>query len=125
MKPRILVVEDEALLAIEIARALENAGFDVLGPAMDAPSALTLLSAHGCDAAVLDINLRDETSETVALELTARGTPFLTVSSTLPEQRPPAFLTAPALGKPVAPKVVVAAIRKLVTTLSESSIFSG
>jgi hypothetical protein len=59
---------------------------------------LELLKARGCDAAVLDINPGTETSELVALELKERGTPFVTLSGSAPEQ--PAFRGAPALAKP-------------------------
>lgn len=115
MKPRVLVVEDEALLAFDLAYALENSGFEVLGPVRKVSSAVQLLRRHGCDAAVLDINLGEETSEAVALELTARGIPFLAVSSHSLADRPPAFLNAPALAKPIAPEAVAAEISKLVT----------
>ena len=63
MTASILVVEDNALVALEIAQALNLAAFDVVGPATTVALALELFSAEGCDAAVLDINLRDETSE--------------------------------------------------------------
>jgi DNA-binding response OmpR family regulator len=114
MEPRVLVVEDEALLAFEMAHALENDGFEVVGPVRKVSSALELLRQHGCDAAVLDINLGDETSEAVALELTARSIPFLAVSSYSFLGRPPAFLNAPALAKPIAPVAIAAEVRKLV-----------
>jgi DNA-binding response OmpR family regulator len=117
-KPRILVVEDEGLLAMEIAHAFENAGFGVLGPARTVSRALALLAPDGCDAAVLDVNLGRETSEEVALELAGRGAPFITVSSYSLEQLPPAFLKAPALSKPIAPQSIVAEISKLVTVIA-------
>jgi len=115
MKLRVLVVEDEALLALEMAHALENEGFEVLGPVRKVSSALELLRQYGCNAAVLDINLGDETSEAIALELTALRIPFLAVSSYSLADRPPAFLNAPALAKPIAPEAIAAEISKLVT----------
>ena len=60
-RPRILVVEDEALVATEIAHVLTGAGFDIIGPARSVPMALDLLKRFGCEAAVLDINLGRET----------------------------------------------------------------
>ena len=76
---RVLVVEDEALLADEISRILDDAGFQVVGPAGRVEKAFHLLNDVGCDAAVLDMQLDGETSELIARVLAARGTPFVTV----------------------------------------------
>jgi len=54
-----------------------------------------------CDGAVLDINLRCETSEPIARELKARGTPILAVTGYSTEQRPLVFQDIPTLTKPV------------------------
>jgi len=62
MMTRVLVVEDEAILAIDIATHLTDAGFSVVGPATSVTKALTLIGEVGCDVAVLDVNLRDETA---------------------------------------------------------------
>src|SRR5271166_1565646 len=79
-KPKVLVVEDEALVALQIEDALQEAGFDVLGPARSSAEALDLLKSSPCDAAVLDIGLGSETSEPVARALIARDIPFITLS---------------------------------------------
>jgi PAS domain S-box-containing protein len=110
-QPRILIVEDERLVAFEIALILSDAGFDVLGPARCVVSALDLIERSGCDAAVLDINLGNETSEPLALELRRRGTPFVTLSGYSREQQPRGFETAPALSKPLQPDILVVTIR--------------
>jgi DNA-binding NarL/FixJ family response regulator len=65
-KPKILVVEDEALVALEIEDALRGSDFDVLGPAKSVAQALHLLNESSCDAAVLDIRLGNETSQPIA-----------------------------------------------------------
>ena len=69
MTVRVLVVEDEAIVAIDIADQLTEAGFLVVGPAPSVAKALKLIEDVGCDVAVLDVNLRDETAEPVAREL--------------------------------------------------------
>jgi DNA-binding response OmpR family regulator len=122
MKPRILVVEDEPLLAMEMKLALENAGFEVLGPATTVSRAMALLEPRGCDAAVLDVNLGGKTSEEVALKLAACGTPFVTVTGYSFGQLPPAFLNAPMLAKPVAPEFIVAEISKLLTAMNINEV---
>jgi CheY-like chemotaxis protein len=95
--PRILIVEDEAIVALEIAEILKQGGFCAVGPACSVAQALELLKANGCDAAVLDINLGKETSEAVAMVLTQLNTPFVTVSGYSKAQKPAVFADAPAL----------------------------
>src|ERR1044071_818409 len=89
---RVLVVEDEALLALEIAELLTDAGLEVVGPATSVAKALNLINNPGCDIVILDVNLGSEHSEPVALELRARGIPFLVVSGNSRDHLPPGFL---------------------------------
>jgi DNA-binding response OmpR family regulator len=109
-QPRILLVEDEALVGLDLAISLKDAGFLVSGPAPSVRRALDLLGDRGCDVAVLDINLGEETSEAVALELSARGIPFVTVSGYDKSQRPPAFKGVISFDKPVKIELLVAAL---------------
>ncbi len=59
---RILVIEDEALVAMLVEDALLDAGFEVIGPARSVAQALALLAAEAPNAAVLDLNLGGENS---------------------------------------------------------------
>ena len=82
MKPlqgkRILVVEDEPLVALLVAGMLEDGGDILVGPAYDVRSALALFEREAPDAAVLDINLGgNETSAPVADALEGAGIPFI------------------------------------------------
>lgn len=74
---RVLIVEDEALVAMLVEDTLLDAGAEVAGPAATASEALALLASSRPDVAVVDINLGDHTSEPVTTALTARGVPFL------------------------------------------------
>jgi DNA-binding response OmpR family regulator len=112
MIKRVLVVEDDAVLALDIAQQLTAAGLEVIGPAISVAKALRLIGQTGCDVAVLDVNLGSETAEPVALELRARGTPFVVLSGYSSEQHPPGFLGAPMLSKPARPEDLVAVLRK-------------
>jgi DNA-binding response OmpR family regulator len=114
MKKRVLVVEDEALLGLDIAQQLTNAGLEVVGPAISVAKALRLMAEKGCDVAVLDVNLGDETAEPVALELQARRTPFVVLSGYSSEQHPLGFRGAPALSKPARPEELVALLFKCI-----------
>lgn len=98
---RVLIVEDEALIAMELIDMLKDAGYEVVGPAGSVGSALELLKEEGCDAAILDVNLGNESAAPVAQVLAERGTPFLTVSGYGSAQRPLEFSSAPHLNKPL------------------------
>ncbi len=105
---RILVVEDEPLVGMEIAEALAQAGFDVLGPAASNVDALALVAEQGCDGAVLDVNLGRETSEPLAAKLKGDGVPFVTLTGYAADQTPPAFRDSAILTKPVLTEILVA-----------------
>jgi PAS domain S-box-containing protein len=109
---RVLVVEDETLVAFELAAELEKTGFTVLGPAASVGQAMRLLDHERCHAAVLDINLGSSTSEPIAQRLIELGVPFITVSGYAPSQRPSVFKDAPFLPKPLNHRNLIAALER-------------
>lgn len=74
---RILVVEDEALIAVMVEDMLTEMGSVVVGPAATIEQALALARAEEIDGAVLDVNVRGERIDPVAEALTERGVPML------------------------------------------------
>lgn len=74
---RVLIVEDEALLALELQFAFEDEGADVLGPAMSLESAMTLAGSEEIDIAVLDVDIAGHEVYPVAAVLQQRGVPFI------------------------------------------------
>jgi len=74
---RILVVEDEALIAVMVEDMLIEMGSEVVGPAATIEQALALARAEQLDGAVLDVNVRGERIDPVADALAARGVPML------------------------------------------------
>lgn len=112
---RLIVVEDEWLIAGRLKRALEQAGADVLGPALTIEQALALLAdGPPLDGAVLDLNLRGEPTTPVARHLADRGVPFLLVTAYAADrQDEPLLRSAPRVGKPFAPAVLVQAVARL------------
>lgn len=75
---RILLIEDEFLVAAAVEATLEHLGYEVVGPAATVRAALTAL-AEGAppDGAILDLNLRGQPSLEVAEELSRRRIPFV------------------------------------------------
>mgnify|MGYP002529182726 CR=1 FL=1 len=107
----VLIVEDEFLIAFDIADQFETAGAQVLGPFASVSAALEALDDGGLpDAAVLDVNLGDERSVRVAQRLTQDDVPFVFVtgydSSSLAEERK----MGPILQKPFAFDAAIAAL---------------
>jgi len=74
---RILIVEDEPILAMALEDMLADLGCEVVGPASRLEPALRLAREAALDAAILDINLHGETSHPVADLLRARSIPIL------------------------------------------------
>ena len=75
---RVLLVEDEYFIAMEMADTFEHAGAEVVGPAASVQQALELLATtERLDGAVLDMNLGGEMALPVADALNARGIPFV------------------------------------------------
>lgn len=72
---KILVVEDEYMLADDLRQALLAAGAQVLGPVADNQSARDILERETCHCAILDINLNGERSFEVAKTAISKGIP--------------------------------------------------
>lgn len=77
---RVLVVEDEMLVAMLVETALEEENCIVVGPYAGVGEALEAARAEPLDLAVLDINLAGELVFPVAEVLAGRGVPFLLLS---------------------------------------------
>lgn len=112
---RLLVVEDEWLIAGQLRRTLERAGAVVLGPALSIEQALALLADEPpLDGALLDLNLRGELATPVARHLAERDVPFLLVTAYASDSEDePLLRAAPRVGKPFAPAALVRAVARL------------
>ena len=110
---RILVVEDEALVAMLIEDALLEFGFEVIGPARSVSQALELLAAEPPCAAVLDLNLAGESSVAVADALAAGGIPFVVATGYGAAGLPASHKAVPVLPKPYDPADLTAILDRL------------
>lgn len=114
---RILVVEDEYMLADDLRRELEEAGSMVLGPVARVKDALSIIEAEALDIAVLDINLGGELAYPVADALMAHGVPFVFATGYNEADIPSRYAAVPRCEKPVEPDAMVKVIaRKMVST---------
>ncbi|MDR6759548.1 DNA-binding response OmpR family regulator, partial [Mycoplana sp. BE70] len=111
---RILVVEDEALIAMSIEDALVDAGAQVVGPSISVERALKSLQHEHVDAIVLDMNLNGTSARPIAEAASKRAIPFLVLSGYGAQAISEIPGNAPVLSKPFDPGELVDVIRKLV-----------
>jgi CheY-like chemotaxis protein len=108
MGKRVLIVEDDALVADQMAALVEDQ--------LDCVSLVTgcvrdALAFVDVDFGFLDIALPDGTAFSVANRLRERGIPFVFVSASDPKTLPPQLANAPFLRKPVTAPALLAAAR--------------
>lgn len=108
---RILVVEDEALVAMLIEEALHDVGAEVIGPAVTVAEAVQFIEMEmgngGISAAVLDLNLDGQSVLPVADMLAARGVPFIFETGYCDDRMMGNHMTAPIFHKPYDPGTLV------------------
>lgn len=114
----ILVVEDQYMLATDVAQALRNAGARVLGPVPDLEAGLALVRQNQLDAAVLDVNLQGEMSFAIADILRERGIPFLFATGYGGWALPARYQDVKRLEKPFDYRALVPAISALLPSVA-------
>jgi PAS domain S-box-containing protein len=112
---RILVVDDEPLIAMDIATSLDDDGCVVVGPASTIEKALTLIETTDIDAALLDANLAGDPVDVLAAALTRRKIPFAFVTGYGREGLPKAFQKAALIKKPFQRSHLVEIVQQLTT----------
>jgi len=101
---RIMVVEDEALIAMVLVDHLQEIGLSAVGPFSRVADALKV--DEELDAAILDVNLGGESVYPVADMLHARGIPFVFMTGYGSASIDPRFATVPVLRKPIEAKAL-------------------
>jgi DNA-binding response OmpR family regulator len=111
----VLIVEDEFLIASDLALLLEGRGWRVMGPVATVRGALRLLEDELPSVALLDVNLGNELVTPVAETLKAQNVPFALASAyAKPEQLGGEVLIgAPNVGKPVREHRLLAVLTEL------------
>ncbi|HEY4030140.1 MAG TPA: response regulator [Caulobacteraceae bacterium] len=116
MQPRILIVEDEWLIADLLEQMLTELGYEVVGPAADVVEALALIEERVPDAAVLDVSLAKGKSFAVADAMRDRGAPFLFLTGHVDGDLPPQYRSTPLICKPVLMSDLKAPLAKIAPT---------
>jgi DNA-binding response OmpR family regulator len=114
---RVLIVDDEALIAMMLSDLLTEYGHETVGPAHSEGQALELVRSTPIDAAILDVTLGDQDCFEVARALGERGIPFAFATGHGAQSMPDAFRSLKTVSKPFDFEVV----RKLIDELVETS----
>ena len=110
---RILIIDDEPLIALDIEELLLESGFVVAGIVGKIAPALALIESGACDAVILDANLAGFSAVPIAVALDASGVPYLVISGYALEQLPAGLQAAPFLRKPCRPTQLVRVLTEL------------
>jgi CheY-like chemotaxis protein len=121
---RVLVVEDEMIVAWLLEDMLADLGCAVVGPAGSVNQALAMIDAEAIDVAVLDVNLNGQTSYPIADALTAHGVPFVFSTGYDKDRLLDDYRTFPVLQKPFHQSELGDALAKLLTP-KEPSVEPG
>ena len=97
---RIIIIEDEPLIAENLRADLVDAGFEIVGVASRIDEAMQLIEETECDATILDANLAGTSSAPVAAALTERKIPCVVLSGYARDQLAPEFSKAFYVQKP-------------------------
>lgn len=111
MRKKVLIVEDEIFVALEIEQIVEDAGFEVAAIAADRAAALE--AANDCDIALVDLNLRDgPTGPQIGVELaSAHGVRVIYVTANPAQIGGAATGTLGVITKPFRPHSITAALQ--------------
>lgn len=112
---RVLVVEDEFLIAADTEDVLTDLGYRVVGPALTLSDGLAAAERESCDVALLDINLTEGTSRPIAELLSEKGIPVAYVTGYGTSIERMGFPPGPVLAKPVSERTLAATLERLLT----------
>ena len=119
MMARILVVEDENFLAMELAWIVEDAGYSVVGPERSVAETRQVLASKAVDLALLDVNLGGELVFPVSKMLDTLGIPFVFITSNS-ALVPPKYRHRPLMTKPFRPQALLALILRVLAERVEA-----
>jgi DNA-binding LytR/AlgR family response regulator len=110
---RVLIVEDEFLLAMELETLVAADGCTTVGPASSVRQALALIDGEEPDIALLDVNLKGERATPVAAALQDRGVPYVLITGYSDAQlSEPELRRAPRVDKPVSSRALTRAVKR-------------
>jgi DNA-binding response OmpR family regulator len=110
---RVLIVEDEPMIALSLEDVLIDAGFEIAGVVGKLDKALALIEGGACDAAIVDANLAGESASPAAIALSIRGLPCIMLSGYSKEQMVGEYPGAFFLSKPCQPDLLIETLNSI------------
>jgi len=110
---KVLVAEDDALVALDLMSTLQTASYVVVGPVASVAETLTIIDSAPPDAALLDPRFAAGNTAPVAAALLAGDVPFVVLTDDEGLELEPALAGAPRLLKPVQPEVLLGLVHHL------------
>jgi DNA-binding response OmpR family regulator len=117
---RVLIVEDEQMLAEYLADAMAAEGAEVIGPVATVNAALDVIANTPLDGVTLDLKLAGEMTFQVSDALAARNVPFIFLTGYGAADVPARHANVTRVEKPVAPGVVCRALEAAIATRSKN-----
>jgi DNA-binding response OmpR family regulator len=109
MAAKIIIIEDEPIIALDLEDLIREAGFEIAGVATRLDKALTMIEHTNFDAAILDANLHGLSSQ-AARALTLKRLPFIVLSGCSLKQKKASFPDAHFIQKPCKPDQLISAL---------------
>ncbi|WP_128292965.1 response regulator [Afifella aestuarii] len=121
-KLRVLVLDDEAMIAGTMKLLLEDAGHEVVGPAASLDDAMRLADTETIDVAILDANVEHRLSTSVAARLSARRIPYCICSGDELDDVRSDFGEVDHLSKPFGENDLLTIVEHLTSTTRRSAM---
>lgn len=113
---RVLVVEDEMMIALDLTEAIEAAQGEVVGPARSVAEAIREIETDNIQAAILDRTLLDGKATPVAMLLAEKGIPFIFYSGSRADRLHEDFPGISVFQKPTAAEDLIKALSDIIVT---------
>ena len=114
--PRVLLAEDNALIALDLEELLQTYGCDVVGPSVTVQEALDVLRYQAIDIAVIDYLLEDGEAEPLACALDRKGIPYAICTGAGQDKIGSLYPNTPIIGKPFTPEDVSVVVNCLIAS---------
>ncbi len=121
---RVLVIEDELLIGLDVVWILENAGFGHVVHAMSETEALHQIHSHSWNVVVADANLNGCSIEQVARLMIEKELPFMVVTGYERHSLPEIIGEAPVLDKPYSHHELIRIVQQLCRTAASRFLSS-
>jgi CheY-like chemotaxis protein len=121
LKLRVMIVEDEFIIADEIAMIVEGAGHAVIGPVASVEDAAAMLASEPPDFAIIDANLRGQSSSPLARSLAGMEIPFCICTGYRIDDLKPTFGDVAVIQKPVRDRALLSVLDQAIAGIAARS----